>query len=444
MIFLILLLLIGIPCGKVQAKYRKEEETILANIQIDQTKPTFEILEIKNSNSFYPTYVSKKHTVEIKMNILEKNREQMNMNQQWIDVIVGQNKILPENFKITLVKEEVEKVECIIQLKGIPGDGKLQIKIKEGAIVDKTGLINDLFEIDTGIMVDNINPIVEFREEKLTNGKVNAVLTANEKLAIKKGWEIAESKKEMKKEFTNNVSYQVEVEDYAQNTSQVMIYIQSAIYINLSYCSHNSTIGWSYGYGNYDIAGRDAVLKNPIYKTEALGFHIDGNIPDDFIQARAFVHTYWGIGREAICESSHMKYSYGYNPSKSLWKSMNSKDLVNLNGKQYFQFGGSGMNLTNKTDINGNNPIPYEQAEKFLYGISGIQMKLKDESYYSIVYQIYVCNKGWLEPAFDGKETRDQNSKPFSAFRMTLIPKTEREAVVNMWKKEVGTNDMGK
>ena len=84
---------------------------------------------------------------------------------------------------------------------------------------------------------------------------------------------------------------------------------------------------------------------------------------------------------------------------------MKSKDLVKIDNKSYFQFGGSMINGNQQTDINGNNPISSEIADKYLYGVSGINLKLKDESYYSIIYQILVDGVGWLKAKSDGEES---------------------------------------
>ena len=208
------------------------------------------------------------------------------------------------------------------------------------------------------------------------------------------------------------------------------------------YASHNSQIGWSYGYGNYDVAGKEAVLKDPTYKTEALAFNFEGNVDKDFIKARAFVYTHWGEGTKGKCATTGLIYNYGYNPSKTSWKSMNSNDLIKVDGRSYFQFGGSMINGELQTDINGNNPIPIKIANEYRYGVSGITLQLKDDSYYSIVYQILVDDVGWVKACADGQECMYSYDKPMSAFRMTLVPKSEKNYVVNMWNKDVGTFNM--
>ena len=135
-----------------------------------------------------------------------------------------------------------------------------------------------------------------------------------------------------------------------------------------------------------------------------------------------------------------MIYQYGYNPGRNLFKTMASDDLVTIDGNKYIQFGGTGMNGFQKTDIEGNNPIPFETVYQYNYGISGVTMKLKDESYYSIVYQILVNGQGWLKTCSDGEEAMYQFNRPMSAIRLALVPKTEKAYILNLWNQDVGTN----
>ena len=153
--------------------------------------------------------------------------------------------------------------------------------------------------------------------------------------------------------------------------------------------------------------------------------------------ARAFVNTHWP-NSQGRCAHTGMLYSYGYNPSSTSWKTMDSADNVIVNGKKYFQFGGAGINAVDSTDINGNDKITAEESIKFHYGISGITLALKDYTDYSIVYQIYVSDVGWLEAASNGKETMYAKDKPMSAFRVALIPSSERESQINTWNKDIG------
>ena len=243
--------------------------------------------------------------------------------------------------------------------------------------MDKSNLYNEAIYINTGITIDNIAPTGKFKETKIQDGKVNAEITLNENIRNIDGWKKSSNNLALTKEFTNNISYNLPITDYAGNTSNVEINVTQATYINVIYASHNSSYGWSFGYGNYDVAGKDAIKNDIKSKTEALAFNISGNVEKDFVQANAYIHSYWSGENTGRCTTSGLIYKYGYNPGKNLFKSMKSDDLVTIDSKKYFQFGGSGMNGDGGTDSNGKNPIPSDLAWEFNYGISGITMKLK-------------------------------------------------------------------
>lgn len=413
-------------------------------MNIDRTKPKIELIEIQNTNTNYPKYANKTHTISFKIKVTEKNIKENNFVKDFFGFKLDGNNIniAEDNFSIKEIESTNEGKIYKIDIKGIIGNGKLSMQIKEGAIIDKGGLKSESQNIQTGITIDNTAPVGKFKEVKIQDGKVNGEITLSENIRKINGWSFKDNNLKITKEFTNNISYQLPITDYAGNTSNVDINITQATYINVVYASHNSCIGWSFGYGNYDVAGKDAIKVNPVYRTEALAFNISGNVDKDFVQANTYIYTYWGEGSKGKCTTSGLIYNYGYNPGKNVFKSMNSNDLVTINSKKYFQFGGSGINGYLNTDANSQNPIPGEVANKYKYGISGITMKLKDYSQYSIIYQILVNGAGWVKTASDGSECTYNHNTPMSAFRIALVPKTEKQYVINQWNKDVGTFNM--
>ncbi len=157
--------------------------------------------------------------------------------------------------------------------------------------------------VDTNIIIDNIPPKGEFIENKISDGKVDGIINLSEEIREIEGWDLKknEDKFKIEKEFTNNISYQLPIRDMAGNESSVEINITQATYINLIYASLNSEVGWTYGYGNYDVAGAEAIKRNSSWKTEVLAFNISGNIEPDFLQAKAYLYTHWGEGSTARC-----------------------------------------------------------------------------------------------------------------------------------------------
>lgn len=413
-------------------------------MNIDRTKPKIELIEIQNTNTNYPKYANKTHTISFKIKVTEKNIKENNFVKDFFGFKLDGNNIniAEDNFSIKEIESTNEGKIYKIDIKGIIGNGKLSMQIKEGAIIDKGGLKSESQNIQTGITIDNTAPVGKFKEVKIQDGKVNGEIILSENIRKIDGWSFKDNNLKITKEFTNNISYQLPITDYAGNTSNVDINITQATYINVVYASHNSCIGWSFGYGNYDVAGKDAIKVNPVYRTEALAFNISGNVDKDFVQANTYIYTYWGEGSKGKCTTSGLIYNYGYNPGKNAFKSMNSNDLITINSKKYFQFGGSGINGYLNTDANSQNPIPGEVANKYKYGISGITMKLKDYSQYSIIYQILVNGAGWVKTASDGSECTYNHNTPMSAFRIALVPKTEKQYVINQWNKDVGTFNM--
>lgn len=443
---LLIILLISISIISINtiinAKYIIQNEFNIASLDIDRTKPKIELISITNNNTGYEAYANKTHTIDITVKITDRNLKDIFCDKDHIKVKLDGKYINLENMKFTKTKDLKEEKIYQIQLKNIEENGKLKIEFIEGTAIDIAELKNDKVEFDTNIIIDNILPKGELTENKISEGKVNGIINLSEKIRKLEGWELSEDKLKAEKEFTNNISYELPIIDYAGNKSIINVNITKATYINIIYASHNSNVGWTYGYKNYDIAGKKAIQISSKLKTEAIAFNVSGNIDSDFVQAKAYVYNYWGEGSFAKCNTSGMLYNYGYNSNNGSFKSMKSSDLVSIETKKYFQFGGSGINLTGNTDLNGNNPIPSNIANNYPYGICGITMRLKDYSYYSIVYQILVDGVGWIKTEFDGSECMYRKNKPMSAFRIALIPKSEKQYILDTWNKDVGTYNL--
>ena len=442
-VYLLITILFLISINTISnAKYILDSTIQIANLDIDQTKPKIELIDVQNTNKNYEKYANKEHTISLIVKITEKNIKDISLDKNNLELTLiqdNENRIVSEyELKVSKIEQNEENYIYQIDITGLKENGIFNVKIKEGAIIDKSDLKNEIMNIDTGILIDNNAPVGTFKEIKIQDGKVRAEISLDKNIRNIEGWDFSNNLI-ISKEFTNNISYELPITDYAGNTSNVEINITQATYINIVYASHNSSYGWSFGYGNYDVAGKEAIKKDAKSKTEALAFNITGNVDSDFVQANAYVHTYWGESSTGTCTTSGLIYNYGYNPGNGLFRSMKSKDLVTIKSKKYFQFGGSGMNGDGGTDSNGKNPIPSDIAWDFNYGISGITMKLKDYSSYSIIYQIFVIKVGWINTASDGVECVYNHKMPMSAFRVALVPKTEKQYIIQQWDKDVGT-----
>lgn len=426
----------------IYAKYIFQNEFYIANLNIDRTKPKIELVSISNSNTGYESYANKTHIITIKVKITDKNLKNVFLDKDHVKIKINNKYVNYGNIKCNKIQDITDGGIYQIDLSNLEGNGNLNVDILEGTAVDTGELKNELLEINTNIIIDNIAPEGNFTEIKISDGRVNAVINLSEKIKELEGWKFSNDKLKAEKEFTNNISYELPIVDYAGNRTIINVDITQATYINIIYASHNSVVGWSFGYGNYDVAGKDAIAVKSVYKTEALAFNINGNVDEDFVQAKSYIYTYWGEGSYGRCTTSGIVYNYGYNPLNGSYKSMKSSDLVTIGNKKYFQLGGSGINGSDNTDINGNNPIPNSIAGQYKYGISGINFKLKDYSEFSIVYQILIDKVGWIQACSDGQECMYSKDKPMSAFRITLIPKSEKQYVIDTWNKDVGTFNM--
>ena len=186
------------------------ENTIdVANMNIDRTKPKIELIEIQNTNTNYPQYANKTHTISFKIKVTEKNIEKNNFVKDFFGFKLDENNIniSEDNFSIKEIESINEGKIYKIDIKGISGNGKLSMQIKEGVIIDKCGLKSESQNIDSEIIIDNTAPVGKFKEVKIQDGKVNGEITLSENIRKIDGWSFKENNSKITKEFTNNISY---------------------------------------------------------------------------------------------------------------------------------------------------------------------------------------------------------------------------------------------
>lgn len=437
-VFLVVFLTMVMINLDVFAKYVIEDECLVAEVKITGKIPKIELIDIKNTNNEHNNYANKTHTVTAKIRVIEKNIREENLNNN-IVFLLDEKEIIPK-YSIKQISKTDEYINYEINITNIKGNGNLKIKIEKGAIKDVANQVNEETIFSTGIIVDNIAPVAFFTQEEIGEGKILAKIKANEKIDEVNGWSLNNEKIELNKEFACNVTYPFEIKDYAQNGTSLDVNITKATNIKIKYGAIGAYNKWEFGYGNGDVVGKESVRTNPIYKVEAISFYEEG-LDKDFIQFRPYINTYWGEKIQGSCYSYETRYNYGYNPSSDSYETLQSGNRVYIDGKISLYIGGLGMNRKGNTGIGGE-PIPQEIADKYLYGISGLKISLKDYSEYSIIYQIWVNGVGWLETSSDGEETTYSHDKPVGAYRMSLIPKSEKQYLINAWNKDCRTNNM--
>ena len=384
-IFISIMVLLVFMClhTKVQAKYVYSEAETAIKFNVEKYKPdiVFELKKIENNNTGYEEYANNSHTVSF---YYELKTESKVTNHIYKDEIVVKLDGEPiDTYTMELYVPTADDKNCVyeylIRLKNVQGNGNLSLEIVDKALKTSNNLISSPIELETGIKIDNIAPEIFVSENMMEGGKSGITITGNEPLRIKDGWTALGNEKVITKEFPSNVSYKTQIIDYAGNAAETEIKVSSATFVELTVGAYNTNYGWSYGKGDSEIVGKQAAALNTKNKTESLIFRVDGNADDNFIQARAFVSSYWQ-NNPGYCRLTNQNYNYGFNPSDDTWKSMLNSELVEIDGTKYVQLGGTGMNVAGNTDITGESPLPEHIALMSNYGISATCFKLSSRT----------------------------------------------------------------
>ena len=437
--FIVFILLLAFPFfyQSVFSKYIFDYSFVSVKILIYK-KPEIEVLSVSNTNTGYEKYANKTHEITLKVKVKEKNITINHFNRDTINVLINDEMMHPF-MEINEISNHNGEIIYHILLSNLTGNGNLSIVFPEGIIQDHLNQKNDFQKFDTGILIDNIAPNSTCEELSIENSKSKYTITSNETLRPIDSWDISENNMSLSKIFCSPVSYPILITDYAANISEVFVTINNARNIMLYYANYNGYPISKFNQ-NGEISGKQSILDRSNKKSEMLVTYLDGEIDHSMLQARIFDYTYWGENTTAVCDYSEIDYQYGYSPSTSSWYDINSKNAVQFLGKIALQLGGQGHNSANNSCTNFNNPIPPDVANKYLYGISGIALHLKNSNEYSIVYQIYVPDIGWLKASADGEETTYSHDKPFSAIRINIVPKSEKRNLMNYWNRAMYTN----
>lgn len=424
------------------AKYIFENTTVVANINIDVLSPDIQFINSTNNNKGYEKYANKTHTLSFIFKITEKNLLINNINKQTVKFKIDNQLIYPKILDLQLLSDNHIDKTYKITITNVEGNGKLSLFFPKSILIDSSNQFNSEKTFDTGIIIDNIAPEFTFSENLIQDKKSNAIINSNENLRPLSGWNLNNSSNSLNKIFTSPIYYPLNITDYAENSSEIFISIEKASNILIKYCNYNSYPDTSFKVGG-KISGKQAIIDKSIKKTEALMVATEGNIDNSFLKSRVFDYNYWGEGSKANCSFLETPYTYGYIPGNNLWCDMNSnKQLIYFFGTLCLELGGIGQNESGNVAQNVKKPIPENIAKQYLFGLSSVNFSLTSYDDYSIVYQIYIPKIGWLSPKSDGSECTYSYDKPFSAFRMVLVPKSEKQRLISYWNRDIGTNNI--
>lgn len=438
-LFFIFLCVIPFYCQFSSAKYVFDTSFDAVKIQIEK-KPIIEILSVSNTNTGYEKYANHTHTITLRVKITEKNIAINHFNRNTIQILIN-NTIANPSMNIQLISNNHGEIIYDIVLSDVTGNGTLSLIFPEGIIEDSFGLKNDFLRFATGISIDNLSPSATTEELSIEDNKSQYLIHANESIRPINGWDFDNNNSSLSKVFSSPITYPIPITDYAGNISEVFVDVKNAKNIVFYYANYNKYPVKQFEHSG-QISGKQAIIDKTNYKSEMLVMYLDGNIDKNSLQARVFDYTYWGENTTALCDYSEIKYQYGYTPSASTWYDMKSLNVVRFLGKLSLQLGGQGHNVANNSCLNVNKPMPSQIANQNLYGLSGIALQLKNCDDYSIVYQVYVPNIGWLKASSDGEETTYAHNKPFSAIRINIVPKSEKQYLLNYWNRVMYTDSI--
>lgn len=315
------------------AKYVIENTLLVAKLDIDRCKPNIELIDILSSNSNYPTYANKTHTITGHIKLTEKNITKNNLSASNLKILVA-NQLITPNFKsFSLVFQNANEKIYEFSFTNTISDGNLSIMIPKGVVEDKSGLVNDQKHFSTNLLIDNTPPIATFEEVSSSNQKSIAKINSNEAIRPILGWETSNNHMTLSKEFNNFISYALPICDFAENPSEVLISIKQATNILLEYgtfddCSYQTCVSGG------EISSPKTISSHSICTTESIFIHFAGNINTSLL-AKAYVHTYWGPGARMICPYTELISYHGSNE----WITVGTQQALWFHNSYFSQLG---------------------------------------------------------------------------------------------------------
>lgn len=316
------------------AKYTIEDIFIIAKLDIDRCKPDIELIDLISSNSNYPTYANKTHIITGHLKITEKNIIKNNLSANSLKILVGNHSITPTFKNFSLISQNLNTKIYEFSFTNTINDGPLTIVIPKGIVEDKSGLINDQKNFSTNIFIDNTPPNATFLETPSSNNKAKIQITSDEAIQPMEGWTNSSNHLTLEKEFSNPITYALPLTDFAQNSSELLITIKNASNILLEYGTFDD-----YSYqtlvSSGEISSPKTISSHSICTTESIFIRFASNFNPNFLQAKSYVHTYWGNGAQIICPYTELICHHGFNE----WITVSSQQALHHNNHLFSQLG---------------------------------------------------------------------------------------------------------
>ena len=139
---------------QIYAKYTISHNFDIANIELDRTKPTIQIIKEETTNIQNNKYANNKDEIILIAEIKERNIEKEAIDKSKITVKV-ENKTINPNIEIKKVEENKNTGKYQIKITNIQENGKLKIEFKEGTVTDTAKWKSAYYSYEPEITIKN-------------------------------------------------------------------------------------------------------------------------------------------------------------------------------------------------------------------------------------------------------------------------------------------------
>lgn len=148
-LFSVLIFILNIT-QKANAKYLAEETYIVAHVNIDVSAPKIELIDIKSE---IKEDMNQTSIIDIELKLTEKNILKNNFTKESIEILVADKAVIPHFYEVKEIQKENEFILYQLKIKGIKEKGYLNLKIKEGCVIDKSQNFNKEVILKTNIIL---------------------------------------------------------------------------------------------------------------------------------------------------------------------------------------------------------------------------------------------------------------------------------------------------
>ena len=196
------------------AKYQFENSFLVARLELDNTPPEIKLLSFSNTNTPYPKYANKTHTITTRIQIIEDYISEINLDSNHIKIKVN-DKLVSATFKKITCISETEHIYDIV-FTNVLGDGDLSITFLEGTAIDTSMQNNSEKTFYSNILIDNTAPVSIFSEELISDNYSKGTIKVNESIQPVNGWDISSDNRILSRTFPNPIEYELPIKDFAK------------------------------------------------------------------------------------------------------------------------------------------------------------------------------------------------------------------------------------